>query len=115
MRIAGSRDEMQFRLSPSFKPSGDLDRFLLSVRPVEHLDARHHLVWRADAGSELPAGAGDEDVSTLAGACVRLEIGATAIEAELDAAATSIEEAVSVLERALALARRLSGHVGPYR
>lgn len=114
MRITGSRDEMPFSIGPSFKPSGDLDRFLLSVRPPSPLGARHHLQWQPGAPVP-PSDVAAEELTALAERCIRLEIQASEIAVELDAAQTSIEDAVSVLERTLALGRRLTGRVGPYR
>jgi hypothetical protein len=115
MRITGSREEMPFWIRPSFKPSGDVDRLVVSVRPVAALDARHHLRWRAGEPAFDAGEVAREELLELAERCASLEIQASEIQVELDPAHTSIEDAVSVLERTLALARRLTGRVGPYR
>ncbi len=111
MRIEGSRDEMPFLLGVTFKPSGELDEYVLRVQLTHALSQRHHVQWRRDG----PAVELGSDAAELTHAATRIRIDATRLEVALDPEQADLEDAVSRLERALDLARRLSGRVGPYR
>ena len=117
MRIEGSRDEMPFLLGVTWKPSGELDEYVVRVQPPHSLAQRHHVQWRADgpapeAGSDV---AGLTELTELTEKATRIRIDASRLEVALDPEQADLEAAVSRLERMLDLARRLSGRVGPYR
>jgi hypothetical protein len=109
--IRGSRDETDFYLGLSWKPTGEPDAYELRVQASVPIDARQHLDWSV---GDAPIDSAQE-AHELTQHADRVWVDRSGIQIWINRAETNVDSAAAVLERALGVVVRLTGGAGPYR
>ncbi|MCB9755710.1 MAG: hypothetical protein H6713_37745 [Myxococcales bacterium] len=112
VRVTASRAEVGLTLRAGFKPGGEIDRYVLEVRPKVPISERHH---RSGAGAKPPKSELAESLAPLCDDAETLTIDWHRIELVVPERAFTLEQAIARLEQLAGVGSKLSGRVGPYR
>ncbi len=112
VRVTARRAEVALALRAGFKPGGELERYVLEVRPKVPISERHHV---SGPGLSLPESELSETLTELTVGAEKLRIDWHRIALELPTSEVTLEQASARIEQLAALAVKLSGRVGPYR